>query len=151
MYNFKTHIFPLLTVITVLLIFSSCEKEPILDVREGLTFNPDTVQFDSTLVAWELYSWQSQSVWRYSLMPGIETSRSIEEVMANDYTVTGREQFNLLIRQLPAEDSIVWRGPVWALEHVTGTKGIIDLPPTLTQYAVYSFCERNSLKLGIVE
>lgn len=152
MYNFKTYIQSFFVVSTVLLIALSCEKEPILDVRDGLTFNPDTVQFDSSLIAWELYSWKSQDVWRFSLLAGVEEStRSIEEIMGSDYTVTGREQFKLLIRQLPAGDSIVWRGSEWADNNIKGTKGIIALPATLTQYAIYSFCERNSLKLGIVE
>ena len=90
----------ILILIATLTILFACEKEPVLNIREGITFDPDTVQVDPSLNGWELYSWHSGETWRYSLLVGTDRIKNANEIYSNGVSVMGREQLKLLLRQL---------------------------------------------------
>jgi hypothetical protein len=140
----------LIVIATVFIVFFSCSKEPILDIREGMTFDPDTIMLDSSLKGWELYSWNSGTEWRYSLLPGTNRVKNANEIYANPYTVNGREQLKLLIRSLPSDEDIVWLGTEWTSKNVPEIRFSFIFPSLLTQYDIHKFCELNGLQLEIV-
>lgn len=137
-------------LLATLTIFYACEKEPVLNIREGITFDPDTVQVDSSMKGWELYSWNSGTTWRYSLLPGTNRIKNTEEVWANNYAVDGREQLKLLLRRLPRGQEVLWLGPEWTSDNFDSPVNSFEFPPLLTQYDINEFCEMQSLTLTIV-
>lgn len=136
--------------ISTILLLLSCSKEPVLDIREGMIFNPDSIQFESNEKGWELYSWKSNDIWRYSLLPGTNRVKSTDEILSNPYTVNGREQLKLIIRQIPSGETITWFGTDWVTAHVEGVNKIFKMPPLLTQYDVFHFADMNSIELTVV-
>ena len=137
-------------IVFVVTLGISCEKEPVLNIREGMTFEPDTLIIESSGTGWELYSWQNNSGWRYSLMVGTDKINTSEAVLSNPYNVNGREQLKLLIRSLPSGEEIVWFGPEWISENMKGLTSIYEMPPLLTQYDIHSFCQKKTIKLSFV-
>jgi hypothetical protein len=127
-----------------------CSKEPVIDIREGMTFDPDSLIIESSALGWELYSWQSGDIWKYSLVVGTETSKSVNEILASPYVVAGREQLKLLIRQLPSGEEITWYGEEWIGDNLSGVTEIFVDPPILTQYDIHIFCRNNYCDLIIV-
>ena len=141
----------LLIFLAVICVSLGCSKEPILDIREGMTFNPDSLIIESSVKGWELFTWKSGDNWKYSLLIGTNRVRKTEEIWANPYVVQGKEQLKLLLRQMPSGEEIIWRGPEWTQENVIDEINQFDIPPLLTQYDVHSFCSRNLLMLEITE
>ncbi len=129
----------------------SCTKEPILDIREGMSFNPDTLLIESSESGWELYSWQADNDWRFSLVVATSRYKTTEEILANPFAVTGREQLKLLLRSLPAGEEITWYGINWIDEHIQGVTTVFVMPTMLTQYDIHVFCRENILTLSFVE
>lgn len=140
----------LIFILSVLIIAISCEKEAVLDFREGMTFDPDSLIIESSEIGWELYSWQSSKGWRFSLMAGTDRIRTTEEILSNPYNVNGREQLKLLIRRLPLGEQIIWIGPEWINQYMEGLISIYEMPPLLTQYDIHTWCRRNVIDLFFV-
>lgn len=136
--------------IIYVLLLSACSKEPVLDIREGMEFNPDSIQFESPEKGWELYSWKSNELWRYSLLPGTNRIKTADEILSNPYSVTGREQLKLIIHQIPSGETITWYGTEWVTSHVEGVNVIFKMPSLLTQYDVYHYADMNSIELTVV-
>lgn len=139
--------FILLILLTSVLI--SCTKEPLLDVRE-LTIS-DSLILEAHDVGWELYSWDANSDLRFSLVVATTRYKTTEEVLANEYAVTGREELKRLLRSLPAGDTITWYGVDWIQEHLQGANVLFNMPTFLTQYDIDVFCRENNLVLNFVE
>lgn len=136
--------------IVILTALFSCSKEPVLDIREGMTFDPDSIIFESSMKGWELYSWRNRDEYRYSLITATNRIKSTEEILANPFAVNGREQLKLIIRQLPSGESIVWYGTDWISENVQGITDLYQMPSLLTQYDIYHFADINAVELTVV-
>lgn len=139
--------FILLILSTSVLI--SCTKEPLMDVRE-LTIS-DSLILEAHDVGWELYSWDANGELRFSLVVATTRYKTTEEILANKYAVTGREELKMLLRSLSAGDEITWYGVDWIQEHIQGTAGLFLMPSLLTQYDIDIFCRENHLELNFVE
>lgn len=129
----------------VIVVAVSCTKEPVLDIREGMKFDPDTLILETPGNGWELYTWKSGEVWRFSLLVDSTLHKTSEEILSNPYTVNGREQLKLMLRQIPSGEVIVWRGNGWIDENISGVTSIYKMPALLEQYDIYSFARRNSV------
>lgn len=140
----------LLVITFVFILVISCFKEPVINIREGMIFDPDTILVDPSVKGWELYTWQSGDSWKYSLMPGTNRIKSSEEILANPIAVVEREQIKLVLRQLPGGEEISWYGEDWITANIEGVTTIFKTPPLLAQYDIHTFCRRNTLTLTIV-
>lgn len=141
-------VYPLLVLAVFILV--GCEKETVLDIREGMTFDPDTLIIESQMKGWELYTWQSGDVWRFSLMTATNRVKTSHEITTNPYIVNGREQVKLILRQLPSGEEITWYGPEWVTANVTGVTAFYKIPPLLTQYDVFSFARKNAVVITVI-
>jgi hypothetical protein len=136
----------ILFLTAVAAIIVACEKEPELNIREGLTFDPDTLLLDSSLKGWELYSWNPhKNIWKYALMPGTNRIKTSNEILAADYGVLGREQLKLLLKRLPRGQEITWFDSTYAADFISDDR--YKLPSLLEQYDISEFCENNGLRL----
>lgn len=137
-------------IAAILSIIISCSKEPTINIREGMDFDPDTLMIDPSMKGWELYSWNSGEVWRYSLMPGTNRVKNANDIYIYEFSVDGREQLKLLLRQLPSDEEVVWFGNEWTTNNVADIRSPFIMPPLLTQYDINEFCELKGIELGFV-
>lgn len=140
-----------LFILSVLALIIACEKEPVLNIREGMDFKPDTIAIESSVKGWELYSWQSNTSWRYSLIVGTNRIKTSADILSNPYNVNGKEQLKILLRKLPIGEQIIWIGPEWIGQNISGvTDDVYEMPSLLTQYDIHSFCEKRTILLSFV-
>jgi hypothetical protein len=71
------------------------------------------VKFEKSLKGWGLYSWPEGNNWNYSILIRTNRLKSYEEVIKNDYFVTGTDSLKLLLRKLPEIKNILWISEVW--------------------------------------
>lgn len=79
-------------------------------------------------MGWELYSWDANGDLRFSLVVATSRYKTTEEVLANEYAVTSREELKMLLRSLPAGDTITWYGVDWIQEHLQGANVLFNMP-----------------------
>ena len=89
---------------------------------------------------YELYSWQQDNLWNYTLITGTNRDKTVQEIITGNNTVSadgwvnihvvGEEQLEALISRIPANEYVIWlSGPRADL-----SQSIVnfELPPTAT-------------------
>ena len=107
---------------------TGCSKDttPIQGPTNELDIN--SLEFSHSEKGWELYSWFDSNVWNYSILPGTNRLKTLDEVKENKIQVTGEEKLMMVLNKLPKSDTLTWKGPMWLTSWQT-TFGNLDLPP----------------------
>ena len=108
---------------------------------------------------YELYSWQAEGQWRFTLMTGTNRLKSLEEITAGEDIVTadgwvrlsaqGVEGIKGILGRLPANELILWAGEQW-LGQAASQAGKIALPPQGIIDAVTEHCRQLGLELSVL-
>jgi hypothetical protein len=136
-----------------LLAFTECTKKYEV---EDLKSTIDSSKFDSLVIThsakgWELYSWQVNSSWRYSLMEGTNAQKTLDLIMNNPMSTSGEDSLKFLLSKLPMYEEIIWLGPSWLKNCWLSDTGDIALPPRKIQLEIKEFCDSRNLTITIEE
>lgn len=107
---------------------------------------------------YELYSWQTNGDWHFTLMTGTNRSKSLDEITADEnivthdgwvkITVQGVEALETILGQLPAGESVFWSGGPGS-GPAPSEGSILTLPPQGTVAAIQESCGLLDLKLQV--
>jgi hypothetical protein len=89
---------------------------------------------------YELYSWQEEGQWYFSLLIGTNREKTLEEIQAPDARLKGIAELQPLLESLPAGEYVTW----WLREPLT-------FPPEEMLKQVQEICKKQDLKLEIVK
>lgn len=121
-----------------------------LDLSSFDKLRLDTIAFPHSMKGWELYSWQVDSNWKYSLMEGTNSVKTYSSIINNHISVTGEDSLKILLSRLPYQEEVFWIGKYWLAE-MRIDFGEIQLPPRSIQIDIKEFCDNHNLKLTIIE
>ncbi len=94
---------------------------------------------------WELYSWQTNATWKYSLLVGTNRTKSCDEIFNKSATLT----YDQLVKKLSVLAENDW--VTWSDDHHNGYACGLKLPPKEMQVPLKDLCKKLNLHLQIVE
>jgi len=97
----------------------------------------------TSMKGWELYSWQEDGQWYFSLLEGTNRAKTIAEVHAADAQLEGVDGLKPALQGVAAGQSVTWWAPSWA-------EGTVSFPPAETVTQVQRICEEQGLDLQVV-
>jgi hypothetical protein len=107
---------------------------------------------------YELYSWQADSEWHFTLITGTNRLKSLEEITSGADTVSadgwvrisvqGVDALESLLRRLTEHEEILWIGEGWR-EQAQVDAGNLTLPPRETTDVIEGYCKQLGLELRV--
>ena len=91
---------------------------------------------------WELYSWQEEGQWRFSLLEGTNRAKSIDEIQSPDTRIEGIEALRPALEGLESGEWVTWWDHSWTGE-------ALEFPPAELVERVRSMCEERGLELTV--
>jgi hypothetical protein len=88
---------------------------------------------------YELYSWQEEGQWYFSVLIGTNREKTLEEIQAPDAKLKGIEELQSLLESIPAGEYVTW----WPREPFA-------FPPEEMLKQVQEICRKQDLELGII-
>ena len=89
---------------------------------------------------YELYSWQSQGNWYFSLLEGTNRLKSIEEIMKPDARLIGIDGLKQALEYLPPGEQVFW-----IIREIPG----LSMPPDSVVDEIRVFCDQFGLQLEV--
>jgi hypothetical protein len=90
---------------------------------------------------WELYSWQKDGAWQFSLLEGTNRSKPVSEIQSPKTQLDGIDALRLALESLAAEQQVIW-SPPW-------TQDASAFPPSTVVEQVRHICEEHGLALVV--
>jgi hypothetical protein len=148
----KTYrIIPVILLIACSVVLRNCSD----DENQARTIpNQDgfkTIRFVHSMKGWELYSWPKGSHWRYSILPGTDLVKTLEEVTSNGLRVNGKDSLKMLLSKFPVNEEITWIGEAWLDSAWSNDYGNLSLPPIDTLDEIKQYCELKDLNLQVTD
>jgi len=107
---------------------------------------------------YELYSWQVDGAWWFTLITGTNRTKSLEEITSGEDVVSedgwvrlhaqGLQALENLLQRLPEEEELFWAGAQWLQGAQTDGDGLA-LPPQEMVQDVKDHCERRGVVLHV--
>ena len=63
---------------------------------------------------WELYSWQEEGQWRFSLLEGTNRAKSIDEIQSPGTRLDGIDALRPALEGLEGGEWVTWWDPSWS-------------------------------------
>jgi hypothetical protein len=150
----KTSLKLLLTLaITVMFLLSACAP------RNGGAPTPLAITatpLPHSMKGYELYSWQVDDQWHFTLVIGTNRVKSIEEIISNENMVTadgwvkisvqGADAIQTILSGLPPHEEIFWAD---SLAQGQNQANAITLPPQEIIDMVQEYCKQSGLELHV--
>jgi hypothetical protein len=109
---------------------------------------------------YELYSWQANGQWHFTLITGTNRLKTIEEITTGEDLLTadgwvsihvqGVDAIQAVLARLPQGEWVTWIGQGW-LARVQGATDDITLPPQAIVAVVQAHCKQVGIELQISE
>lgn len=149
------------TIILFSLLFIKCDKSEN-NSGQNSQFNdiPAISEIYHSMKGYELYSWEDNSVWNYTLITGTNRTKTFEEISSNENIVEGgwvkistndNDKLKQLIEKLPEDELVFWMGNDWIQLAWGNNYGNVELPSENTQNELLIFCNTNNVRLSIVD
>jgi hypothetical protein len=91
---------------------------------------------------WELYSWQEEGQWRFSLLEGTNRTKSLDEIQSPSTRLDGIDALGRALERLEVGEWITWWNPSWG-------GGALSFPPADLVDEVGAICDEQGLKLTV--
>jgi len=140
--------------VVVMLIVSACAPSVSTPTPSAIVATP----LPHSTKGYELYSWQENNEWHFTLTTGTNRVKSLEEIISNENTVEaggwvkisvqGIEAIQKALSGLPQHEAIFWADKSW-LERAQVQAGPIMLPPQETIDVVQEYCKQLGLELTV--
>ncbi len=98
----------------------------------------------TSMKGWELYSWQEDGDWLFSLLEGTNREKSSAEIQASDATLEGIDALEATLESIAPGQYVTWWSPGWVEE-------ALAFPPDDTVEEVQRICEDQGLQLTIAK
>ncbi len=89
---------------------------------------------------YELYSWQADGAWSFSLLIGTNRLKTYDEVTSPDVAVEGVEAIKAALSELPTGEQVIW-----SAKRVENT----PLPPNDVITQITAHCEQIGVVLAV--
>jgi hypothetical protein len=139
-------------VIGIFLLGAACQPAPVSPLPSIAASNA----LPHSMKGYELYSWQTNGDWNFTLITGTNRIKSIDEITAHEDSVTddgwvkitvwGIEAIKTVLGQLPTHESIFWAG---APGSGSLQESILTLPPQEMIAALQEYCQVLNLELRV--
>jgi len=93
---------------------------------------------EPSMKGYELYSWEEDGRWYFSVLVGTNRKKTLEEIQAPEAVLAGIEELQAVLEQIPAGESVVW----WKRDGLA-------FPPEEVIARVEDICGRQGLALNI--
>jgi len=126
-----------------------------LTPTSGLELTPSptpTGQLPTSMKGYELYSWQVEKVWNFTLITGTNRNKTLEEVMSKvdvqtqdgwvKITVAGTDNLQALLARLPKAENVYWMDDFLA-------PGILAKPPAEMIDTIQQYCRQIGVNLFV--
>ena len=126
-----------------------------LTPTNGLELTPSATpagQLPSSMKGYELYSWQVEKVWNFTLITGTNRNKTVEEIMAKGdvltrdgwvkITVAGMDDLKALLARLPNGENVYWMDGLVA-------PGTFAKPPAEMIDIVQQYCQQVGVNLYV--
>ncbi|MDP3451071.1 MAG: hypothetical protein Q8R87_10870 [Anaerolineaceae bacterium] len=141
------------TPTTSIEILMSATPLPTLDLEKFPDPLPEAVK------GYELFSWQSDSDWNFTLITGTNRSKSFDELMSPDsqvtaegfvkITVSGIDKIKQVLATLPAQTEVFWTGMDLSGSVPEGTL-YFSYPDKIIKDELINFCAKQDVKLNVL-
>lgn len=147
------------TFIIFSLVFIRCDKnENTISDRSYEV--PEINELPHLIKGYELYSWEENDNWYYTLIEGTNRTKTFEEISAENNILEGNgikvsteslSELKNIISKLPEDELVFWLGEDW-IKLAWGDKhDNIKLPDEEIQNELLKFCNDVKVRLSIVE
>jgi len=127
----------------------------ILNPTSGLELTPSPTpagQLPTSMKGYELYSWQVEKVWNFTLITGTNRNKTAEEIMAQGdvqtrdgwvkITVAGTDNLETLLARLPKGENVYWMDGQAA-------PGMFAKPPAEMIDVIQQYCRQIGVNLYV--
>lgn len=152
--NIKSTLHTRTFIVVVALIVSAC----IPSVSKPAPTEMVATPLPHSTKGYELYSWQANNQWRFTLITGTNRAKSLDEIISNENTVTsdgwvkisvtGVDSIQNVLSGLGQHEEILWVSKQW-LEQAQIQAGPITLPPQEIIDAIQEYCKQLGLELHV--
>ena len=95
---------------------------------------------EKSMKGYELYSWQKDSQWYFSILIGTNREKTLEEIQASAASMSGMDELRSVLEVIPAGEYLTWL-----------SKESLAFPPTEIIAEVQEICAKKGLELGITQ
>jgi hypothetical protein len=139
----------ILYLISISFLFTACNKESDKAFVPVANLNPDTLVFEPSMKGYELYSWPNGDDWNYSVLPGTNRNKSLEEVTGNRIIVYGKDSLKQVLDKMPAHECITWEGENWLNRIWGGNYGNLSLPGRDLVNEIIMYAQERQINIQI--
>ncbi len=118
----------------------------------------DISKLPNSMKGYELYSWQEDNQWHFTLITGTNRNKTIEEIISAEnmiseagwvkVQVTGEEDLKTVLSKLPSGEEIFWLANPRA-EPTSTNRVNYSLPPKTVIDNIQTSAEQNGLHLNV--
>ena len=94
--------------------------------------------FPESMKGYELYSWQDDGQWKFSLLIGTNREKTLEEIKSTDVVLSGVDALTSTLGKIPAGQYITW-----------SLRETLSFPPDDIRSQVEQVCKDKGLILNI--
>jgi hypothetical protein len=112
-----------------------------------------------SMKGYELYSWQKESQWRFTLVTGTNRNKNLEEIVSGEENtgadgwvnlrVVGVEAVKDLLNRIPTGEWVTWLGGERVITPAQPADIKIEFPPADTINRIKEYAEQHGLELQI--
>ena len=142
----------LLMAMLLVLLLSGCTKEKALSPVSLPQSLPRSMK------GYELYSWKSGNVWRFTLITGTNRLKTVAEITSPESTIEGdlvkitvEDTPNLesVLERLPSGAKVSWRGPRHPGVDSSTSRVALRIPPRRLVKEIQSHCSELGIRVEI--
>lgn len=93
-----------------------------------------------SMKGYELYSWEKNGEWYFSILVGTNREKSLEEIRAANATLKGMDELQAALESVPAGQYVTWSAPA-----------PLAFPPEDLIRQIQQICKKQGLELGIAK
>lgn len=118
----------LISLILLTLFLNACQKANPLIIEPGV----------ESMKGYELYSWEKNGEWYFSILIGTNREKTLEEIQSPDAVLQGMDELKAALESIPAGQYVTWSAPE-----------PLAFPPEDLIQQVQKICKEQGLELGI--
>ena len=127
--------------------------------QSGKLINVPDNKLPHSFKGYELYSWQQDNLWNYTLITGTNRDKTVEEIITGNNTVSedgwvnihviGEEQLKAVISRIPANEFVLWLSSPRAVD-ISQSGVNFGLPPAATVDDIKEYAAQCGLDFAIL-
>lgn len=104
----------------------------------GAASQPTATPFAESMKGYELYSWQDDGQWKFSVLVGTNREKTLDEIKSAEVVLSGVDALTSTLEKIPAGQYITW-----------SSRETLSFPPDEIRSQVVQACKDQGLILNI--